>query len=337
MLNTFKNTIKKNKEVTLLIAFSVAFFVLINSSFLLPIVVSITISYLLYNIKFMLKKLGLPEIIAFLITYSIFITLFSTIFSILLPNIFKQSVILINDMPLIMQKVKIITYKLTKKYIPMSISEQTNLLFSNAITYTQGLGKAIISTSLLSIAIIIKWIIYAFLIPILVFFFLKDHDIIIQWFSNIMPEKSFFWKKIWKHINTQINNYVLGKIIEIIIISIMTYILFKYYDLAYADLLAISVGMSVVMPYVGALVVSAPVIFTSAVQFGLSNDFFYLNLTYAIIQIFDGNILVPVLFSEVVKLHPISIILSVIIFGATMGIYGVFFCNTNSNSNKSNN
>ncbi|HIH2763934.1 MAG TPA: AI-2E family transporter, partial [Candidatus Azoamicus sp.] len=203
--------------------------------------------------------------------------------------------------------------------------EQTNILFSNITTYVQSIGKTLISASLISIAIIIKWTISIFIIPILVLFLLKDHKKILEWFNKIMPEKMRFWKNIWIEINTQIENYIRGKIIEIIIITITNYILFKIYKISYADLLSLMVGLSVIIPYIGAIMVSIPVVLISAVQFGISQEFLYITIIYTTIQLLDGNILVPLLFSEAVNLHPISIIISVIVFGSTLNIYGVFF------------
>ena len=48
-------------------------------------------------------------------------------------------------------------------------------------------------------------------------------------------------------------------------------------------------------------------------------------LAYTIIQALDGNVLVPLLFSEAVNLHPVAIILAVLVFGGLWGFWGVFF------------
>lgn len=325
MLETIKNIINSNKETISLLLFLPTIFIIINSSFFLPIIISIILSYFLYNIKKILILIGCPTSISFLVTYLLFIAFFLLILLILFPLVFKQLVGLFNDLPFMIQKIKFITYKFIERYPSFFPPEQTNLLFSNIITYVQSIGKTIISASLLSIAIIIKWILYIFLIPILVFFFLKDHMQIIIWFRKIMPEKSNFWAKIWNETNKQIGNYIRGKFIEILIITIANYILFKSYGLAYSDLLAFGVGLSVIIPYIGTIIISIPVIFISAVQLGVSQDFFYLIIIYVTIQFLDGNLLVPILFSEAVNLHPISIMMAVIIFGSTLNIYGVFF------------
>jgi putative permease len=85
------------------------------------------------------------------------------------------------------------------------------------------------------------------------------------------------------------------------------------------------VGLSVLVPYIGAALVTLPVAIIGFFQFGWGNDFLYLMLVYSVIQALDGNVLVPLLFSEAVNLHPISIIVAVLVFGTLWGFWGVFF------------
>ena len=60
-------------------------------------------------------------------------------------------------------------------------------------------------------------------------------------------------------------------------------------------------------------------------QWGWSDQFLYLVVVYGIIQALDGNVLVPLLFSEAVNLHPVAIICAVLLFGGLWGFWGVFF------------
>ena len=46
---------------------------------------------------------------------------------------------------------------------------------------------------------------------------------------------------------------------------------------------------------------------------------------YSVIQAIDGVVLVPLLFSEAVNLHPVSIIIAILFFGGLWGFWGVFF------------
>ena len=123
----------------------------------------------------------------------------------------------------------------------------------------------------------------------------------------------------------QIANYVRGKVVEIIIAGIVTFIFFRMFGLNYAALLAFLVGVSVIVPYIGVAIVSVPVVVIAFFQWGWSPEFIYIIFGYTILQILDGMVLVPLLFSEAVNLHPIIIIVAVLFFGSLWGLWGVFF------------
>jgi len=90
-------------------------------------------------------------------------------------------------------------------------------------------------------------------------------------------------------------------------------------------LISMLVGFSVLIPYIGAAVVTIPVAIVAFIQFGFTAEFAWVMIAYGIIQLLDGNVLVPVLFSEVVSLHPVAIIVAVLVFGGIWGFWGVFF------------
>ena len=90
-------------------------------------------------------------------------------------------------------------------------------------------------------------------------------------------------------------------------------------------LLGLVVGLSVIVPYIGATVVTFPVLLVGWFQWGWGVDLGWLAMAYLIIQALDGNVLVPLLFSEVVSLHPVAIILAILVFGGFWGFWGVFF------------
>ena len=125
--------------------------------------------------------------------------------------------------------------------------------------------------------------------------------------------------------DAQIGNYVRGKFNEIIIIGSASYITFVLFDLNYAPLLGLIVGLSVLIPYIGAAVVTLPITLVAYFQWGLTPDFVWLLITYGVIQFLDGNVLVPILFSEAVNLHPVAIIVAILVFGGVWGFLGVFF------------
>ncbi|RJY21141.1 AI-2E family transporter, partial [Pseudomonas syringae pv. actinidiae] len=75
----------------------------------------------------------------------------------------------------------------------------------------------------------------------------------------------------------------------------------------------------------GAVVVTVPVALIGLFQWGWSDQFIYLMIAHGVIQALDGNVLVPLLFSEAVNLHPVAIICAVLLFGGLWGFWGIFF------------
>jgi putative permease len=179
--------------------------------------------------------------------------------------------------------------------------------------------------SLSSVLSLFTMLIYLVLMPLLVFFFLQDKILIINWIKQFLPEDIQLVKRVWQEVNLQIGNYVRGKVIEIILVWAATGITLALMGMNYAMLLGFLVGLSVIIPYIGSLVVTVPVVIVGYFQWGLDTHFMYVMALYTIIQVLDGNVLVPLLFSEVVNLHPVAIILAVLIFGGLWGFWGVFF------------
>lgn len=131
--------------------------------------------------------------------------------------------------------------------------------------------------------------------------------------------------RIWSEMNLQFANYVRGKVIEIILVGGVSYAAFAFLGLNYAALLALLVGLSVIIPYIGATLVTIPVVAVAFFQWGIGPSFYWVLGAYGVIQLLDGNVLVPLLFSEAVNLHPVAIIVAVLFFGGIWGVWGVFF------------
>ena len=80
----------------------------------------------------------------------------------------------------------------------------------------------------------------------------------------------------------QIANYIHGKLLEILIVGVVTYIIFLSFGLNYPLLLSVAVGLSVLVPYIGAVLVTIPVALVAMFQFGISPTFWYLIVAFAV-------------------------------------------------------
>lgn len=322
----FNKYFSDHEAIILLLVLLISFSLIITmGSILMPIIASIVIAYLLQSWIKLLEKIKIPRTPAYLIVYIGFLTIFVIFLLIFVPLVWKQIATLFAELPLITQKADALFTDLSKKFPEYFSEEQINGLISSALQEAQNLGKVAVSASVATIPGIMTAIFYLILIPLLVFFFLKDDKKIITWCLDFLPTKRRLLTKVWHEIDGQITNYISGKVIEIVVVGVATYLSFLFFDLRYAVLLASIVGISVIVPYVGAIIATIPVMIAAYLQWGFTHDFGYLLATYFVIQALDSNVLVPLLFSETLNLHPVAIISATIVFGAFWGFWGVFF------------
>ena len=292
---------------------------------LAPAIAALVLAYLLDGLVMPMRRMGVPRNLAVTLVFLVFLVALVFILLGMLPRLSHQVTQLFQQLPNILSKGQEALLTLPEKYPDLISEVQVNDVISTVRAELAGLGQRFLSLSVASVLGIITIMVYVVLVPMLVFFFLKDKQRIISWFTSFMPTDRALTSQVWHDVNTQIANYVRGKIWEILVVGIVTYFTFLFMGLEYSELLATLVGLSVIIPYIGAAVVTLPIAAIAYFQWGWSADFGYVILAYGVIQALDGNVLVPLLFSEVVDLHPVAIILSVLIFGGLWGFWGVFF------------
>ena len=314
-------------QVVILGVFLVIFFAVVIGlgAWLAPMFASIVIAYLLEAMVARLQRLGMPRMLAVVIVFLLFLTLLVFLLFGLIPLVSRQLSQLVQQFPNYISQGQVLLKQLPQAYPELISVEQAEAIVAQLGQEAANLGQQLLGWSLASVASIIGLIVYVILVPVLVFFFLKDKDLMIGWITERMPKDRSLVNRVWVESEGQIANYVRGKVVEIIIVGAVTYVTFMVLGLQYSALLATLVGFSVLVPYVGAAVVTIPIGLIAYFQFGWGWDFGQVMIAYAIIQALDGNLLVPLLFSEVVNLHPVAIILAILVFGGLWGFWGIFF------------
>jgi putative permease len=292
---------------------------------LAPVLASVVIAYLLQGLVGRMERRRIPRLVAVLLVFLTFIMFLLFLLLRLLPLLWQQVEQLVQELPSMISWVQQELLRLPERY-PDLISEQQVMDIINVLrSELTVLGQRVLSISIASVGALIWILVYIFLVPLLVFFFLKDKERVVQWLTSFLPEDRSLTTEVWQDVDRQIGNYVRGKFWEILIVWAASYATFTILRLQFAMLVSFFVGLSVLIPYIGASVMALPVASIAYFQWGLSSDLAYAVVAYVIIQLLDGNVLVTLLFSEVVNLHPVAIIVAVLVFGGTFGFWGVFF------------
>lgn len=298
--------------------------VLLMGRMLMPVLASLVVAYLLDDVVEMIGRAHIKRSYGVWLVFTLFLGLLLLVIFVLVPLLSAQLSRLLGELPSMLQRVQDLLLALPERFSFVS-QEQAREMIVGLHAQLGSFGQSLLSFSVSRLPSIITTVVYLVLMPLLVLFFLKDKAQLLAWARRFLPEDRRLMLGVWQDLDRQIGNYVRGKFWEALIVGVATAIALGVMGLNYAILLGALVGVSVFVPYVGAVLVTIPVVLIAFFQWGFSSDFVYVMLVYGIIQSIDGTILVPLLFSEVVNLHPIAIIVAVLVFGGLWGFWGVFF------------
>ena len=310
--------------VLLLLIAAVLVMMLTLGNVLVPIVASIVLAFMMQGIIGRLSRAGAPQWVAISVAYTVFVSVFFGVLVVLLPLVWQQLTNLFQELPAMLRKLQHLLLVLPERS-ELFTEQQIREWMAIASKELGSVGQYLLTFTIAQLPNLLGLMINIVLIPILVFFFLKDKITILAWLASFLPNHRPLLSAVWSEMNVQVANYVRGKAIEIVIVGVASYISFTVIGLNYPALLALLVGLSVVIPYIGAAVVTVPVLLVGYIQWGWGGEFLTLFIVYSVIQGLDGNVLVPLLFSEAVNMHPVAIIVAVLVFGGLWGIWGVFF------------
>ena len=299
--------------------------VLLLGEMLMPVLASIVIAYLLDGFVTLLERRGWPRLAAVVTVFGLFLVFVVSVLVGVLPLVYRQVSDLVQQLPQMLARGQQVLMALPERHPELASTAQIDAAMDAMRRELVGYGQTLLSMSVSSLVGVITLLIYFILTPLLVFFFLKDKALILGWFGRYLPRHRAIADTVWADVDRQISNYVRGKFWEILVVWAVSFVTFSSFGLNYAMLLALLVGLSVIIPYIGASVVTVPVVLIAWFQWGWGAQFVWLTVAYLIIQALDGNVLVPLLFSEVVNLHPVAIIVAILVFGGLWGFWGVFF------------
>ncbi len=308
----------------IIILLGISLFIYSFQTIVTPILLSITISYLCSLFVHQLRKLGIPQLASVLIVFTLFLSLLIWLIIWLLPLLWEELRNLLTLLPNIVASLKttlITLHEHFPKILPPTQIESLTQQLNQGVT---SLLKPIISFSFTSILNLATSIVYLVMVPLMVFFILRDEETIVKWITNLLPKKRFVLHQIWHEFRSKLQIYIRVKVTLAILSGLVSFITFEWLGLRYSTLLGFLVGLSTFIPYVGLIIITTLITIIAMFQWGISKNFWYVIFAHFIINFLEGNLLEPIFFAESMQLSPLVIILSVLLFGNLFGFWGVF-------------
>lgn len=292
---------------------------------LAPVLTGLVIAFLLQDLVRRLEAVRVPRLAAITVAMMVFLGAVMAMVLLVVPLVSSQVSSLVSLLPNLVVRLREGMLRLAEQFPEFVTQSQITAVVEQATRELGNLSGTLLENAFSQVFSLFGLLVYLILVPISVFFLLKDKDELMVFWRSILPQPRPLLSAVGTEMNVQLGNYVRGKAIEIVIVGLASFTVFLLFDLNYAALLGVLVGISVLIPFIGAAVVTFPVFAVAVLQFGWSWELGWIMAAYGLIQFLDGNVLVPLLFSEAVDLHPITIIISVLAFGGMAGLWGVFF------------
>ena len=306
---------------------------------LTPVIIGIVFAYLfnpiiswiekrLNKYEKIKKKKKLGRILSIIITYLIFIILIVIMVRFFIPNLLESLNTMVKNVPIYLENLfgfirKVcMKYNINDKFIDTYRSEINNLIKDSVVPnldiIINNLASGITSVIRTIINIVISFIISIYLIYDKESFS-EDIDRIIKAYSS----KETYNKIIYgfKYVYKVFGGFMVARLIDSLIIGIITFIVLSIFKIPYAFIISFVVGVTNVIPFFGPFIGAIPSIIlllivdpTKALEFGI---------IILIIQQFDGNILGPKLIGNKIGIKSFWILFAILLFGGLFGFIGM--------------
>ncbi|MBE7173103.1 MAG: AI-2E family transporter [Williamsia sp.] len=283
---------------------------------LLPLAFSLVIAILLNPLNNRLQKRGVPKIVAISLTMLLALILFSGVIYFLSTQLMRFG----DSIPQFKQKLdQMITESkgYLQSHFGIALKKQNQLL-------SEGLqkGQALLAQSLGSA---LGTLSLAFLIPVYVFLILFYKTLIINFlYEAFSEENSRKVSDILDQMKSAIQSYMVGLLLEAVVVAIMNSAALLLLGVQYAILLGVIGAILNMLPYIGGIIaIALPILIATATKDGYGTQLGILA-AYAVIQFIDNNILVPRIVSSKVQINALFSILIVLLGGTLWGVGGMF-------------
>jgi len=293
-------------------------FLYFASPIIIPIIIAISLAYLLSPAVALLGKLKIPHPLAVIM---VLLTSF-VIIVVIGYFLFLQTSSLVQDLPsywnsLVEYSIRLLD--VSKKFFPQANDLNLNSFqlkdFSGITKY---LFRGISSTvSFLSSLVIVLF---------LTFFILNDQDMLKKKLIRAFGKSEWEGETIstiLEEINRQIKSFLLVKFATSLALAIIFTIGLSIIGVNYAYIWGPLAGVLNLVPYVGSIVGAIPPMIVAGIQFGAVMPMLWVLLLFVIFQNLEGNVISPKLIGDKLNLSPLAVLVSVMFWTWLWGVIGI--------------
>ncbi|MCY7041095.1 AI-2E family transporter [Streptococcus sanguinis] len=275
-------------------------------------------------VKFLQEKLKINRMIGILITLSLLFGLITLGVIYLLPILINQLSSLINSTQGLYWEIQSFVNQLSKNPLFRNLNIQSTIQQLN-LSYVDILQNILnsVTNSLGSVlSAVVNTLMILIMTPIFLVYFLMDgHKLLPMLERTVLKRDKLNISSLLTNLNATVARYISGISIDALIIGALAYIGYSVIGLKYALVFAIFSSLANLIPYVGPSIGLIPMVITYA--FTDPQKMVAALIYMLIIQQVDGNILYPRIVGGVMKVHPITIMVLLLLSSNIYGVVGM--------------
>ena len=287
---------------------------------LLPVLLAILVSTVLYPISAWLRSKGFPRSLAAVSTLLGLIIIFCGVFAAMAPVVTSQSQTLINQAE---EGINQLTEMVEKSPIDIQ-SDQLQSVLQDVVKFAKGQASTIATGVISGFSMASSIVVAALIMLFVTFFIIKDGDKFLPWLRKYTGNSTGWHvtelgSRIWKTLSGFIQAQAAVAMVDAVLIGLGLWVL----QVPLALVIAVVTFFASFIPIIGAVTAGALAIIIALVSNGLTNALLALALIIIVQQV-EGNVLQPMLQSKAMGLHAAVVLLSVTVGSTLAGIVGAF-------------
>lgn len=294
-------------------------------SILSPLFVGIVIAWLFNPFVTWLQKKGIRRGLGTTITYIVLFSVLFIIMQAIIPMLIDQINEFVKTLPSVFNTVKYWIEDIFTKVgelVNMNTDSLKENIFKEIETFGSGLVKGLPQMTLSFASSVFSGAGVILIGLVIGFYFLLTFDSAGDSIFELVPKRfRKETKELFRHINTSLQRFVRGALIDCTVVFVVTSVGLWIIGLKAPLLFGLFCGIMNVIPYAGPYIGGFPAVVVGFAQSPMIG--FLTLLVIAIIQFVEGNFFQPLIMSKTTKLHPVTIMVGLLIFGHFWGILGM--------------
>lgn len=301
-------------------------FILIILKVISPLFIGFTIAWLFDPLVKWLQKKGIRRSIGTTITYVILLGFIALVMGGLIPLLSEQLNEFIKVIPNIIDNSRDVIDKFADKLSVidgLDVNAFKKELFDKIVLFSTNLTSELPSMLVVFVKNFFSGMGSIIVGLVIGFYLLLSFNNVNDTFITLFPKKlQKNIREIVYEVNTSLRRFVVGALLDALLIFVISSIIFSIIGLKAPFLFALFCALTNMIPYAGPYIGGIPAVI---VGFSQSTTVGLLALvSIVIVQFLEGNFIQPMVMSKTTKLHPVTIMIGLLVFGHFWGILGMF-------------